>query len=507
MDAVIAVDASTTGSKAVAFDAQGNVLAIGRRTIDRDSPQATWHEQDALQWWASTAAAIREVTETLAAQGHTPVALGITHQRESFVCLDAEYRPLRPAILWLDARSGDEVRRLGTPRVHELSGKPPSTTPSFYKLAWLARYEPEVMAATAHIAEVHACLSYRLTGEFATSTASADPMGLMDVRTGDWSEELLALVGVSRNQLPRLVAPGQLIGTVHDDASRLTGLPTGLPVVAGGGDGQCAGLGAGVVRSGKAYLSLGTSITLGCYADSVAVSRGWRVLASPLGHGVTTEAFIATGALSVSWFRKAFPQVAVEGDVDVYDTALETCHGSGLYFLPYLSGSATPYWDDKSRGAFVGVNESHDWVDFYRSVLEGLAFETQLLLEQLESASDPITDVVVMGGGAASGRWLQILADVTGRPLRVSTTTEATALGAGILAAAYCGLVPGGVEAAAAAMAHTEQVFVPRDAQMEAYAQRFSVYRTIYGALKPVFDQSFEVERALGGFTQECIQK
>jgi len=503
VDVVIAVDASTTGSKAVAFDARGNVLGIGRRGIDRESPQATWHEQDALQWWASTAEAINDVVVQLMDAGHTPVALGITHQRESFVCLDGEYRPLRPAILWLDARSGEEVRSLGTPRVHEVSGKPPSTTPSFYKLAWLARHEPGVLAATEHLAEVHTCLSYRLTGEFATSTASADPTGLMDARTADWSDELLALVGVRRKQLPRLVAPGGLIGRVTDDAARLTGLPPGLPVVAGGGDGQCAGLGAGVVGTGRAYLSLGTSITLGCHAREVTVSNGWRVLASPLGHGVTTEAFIATGALSVSWFRKAFPQIPVDPKLDPFDTTLESSHGTGLYFLPYLSGSATPYWDDKSRGAFVGVNEGHGWRDFYRAVLEGLAFETQLLLQGMEAASDPITDVVVMGGGAVSERWLQILSDVLGRPLRVSTTTEATALGAGILAAAYSGLVPGGVEAAADAMAHTGQVFIPRQGASQAAAQRFAVYREIYGALKPVFDKSFDVERALAASAEK----
>jgi xylulokinase len=506
VDVVIAVDASTTGTKAIAFDAKGRTVAVGRCAVDRISPQPTWHEQDASQWWSSTAAALKQLAEALRQEGHRVCALGITHQRESFVCLNEDYQPIRPAMLWLDARSGNEVREFGTRRVHELSGKPPSTTPGFYKLAWMSRHEPENFAATAHIADVHAYLSLMMTGEFATSTASADPMGLMDVRASDWSDELLHLVGVRREQLPRLVPSGALIGLINDDAARASGLPVGLPVVAGGGDGQCAGLGAGVVDVGRAYLSLGTSITLGCHAEDARISNGWRVLASPLGRGVTSEAFIASGALSVSWFRKAFPQLSPDEGVDVYDANLENCAGNGLYFLPYLSGSATPYWDDMSRGSFVGVMESHTWVDFYRAVLEGLAFETELLLLELEAASDPITDIVVMGGGAASTRWLQIIADVTGRSLKVATTAEATALGAAILAASYCGLVEGGVKAAAAAMTSVGHAFEPRPRQAESYARRFDVYRGIYGALKPVFIKSFEVERAIGapGKNQEA---
>jgi xylulokinase len=506
VDVVIAVDSSTTSSKAVAFDANGEVVAVGRASIERWSPQPAWHEQDANAWWDSSARALTQLMAELAGEAHTPIALGITHQRESFVCLDAAFEPVRPAILWLDARSGVEVQELGTQRVSSLSGKPPSTTPSFYKIAWLKKHEPGVVESAAHISDVHALLSQRLTGHFATSVASADPMGLIDVASGSWSDELLGEVGVRREQLPTLLAPGELVGRVTSEAAAVTGLPVGLPVVAGGGDGQCAGLGAGITEPGTAYLSLGTSITLGCHVESADFSRSYRLLTSPTGAGLTAESFIASGALSVSWFRQAFPCAGAPETVcvdDAFDASLEATAATqgNLYFLPYLSGSATPYWDDKARGSFVGINEGHGWADFYRAVLEGLAFEIALLLKGLQQGGERIDSAVVTGGGSASDRWLHIIADITGVPLRVAGTTEATALGAAMLAAAAVGFAGTGLEQVVAAMSSTARVVAPRDEQHLRAKQRLGTYELIYGALAPVFEKSSHVDMAAGAAT------
>ena len=173
---VIGVDCSTTAVKAIAFDADGVALAEGRAPLTRSAPHPGWGEQTAAGWWESTCAALRSLTGQLAAAGAgAPQGLAITHQRESFVCLDEQGDEVGPAILWLDTRAGDQIARFGSPEIHAISGKPPSTTPSLYKLIWLREHEPQRIAATAMVAETHAYLVHRLTGRWATSTWRTTP--------------------------------------------------------------------------------------------------------------------------------------------------------------------------------------------------------------------------------------------------------------------------------------------------------------------------------------------
>ncbi|UFU03083.1 hypothetical protein LQF12_00270 [Ruania suaedae] len=489
MDVVIGVDASTTGTKAVAFGPDGTVHAITRTSIARRSPEPTWHEQDAQEWWDSTLEVLTGAAAELEAAGHTVRGLGLTAQRESFVCLDDAVRPIRPAMLWLDARAGAQVERFGDEDVHRISGKPPSTTPSFYKLAWLAEHEPATMQAARYVADVHGFLSHRLTGSLVTSSACADPMGLVDMATGDWADELLARVGLDRDRLPALTEPGTQIGGLLPEVAARTGLPAGLPVVAGAGDGQCGGLGSGVSRQGRAYLSLGTSVTLGAHApDGAPHSWDYRLLGSPLGTGMTVEGYINSGALSVAWFRKAFAGAIPEDPAELEQLLDSTAPGAGgLRYLPYLSGSTTPYWDERARGTFIGFTESHGAGEFYRAVLEGLALEAKVLLDRLEVPAGRIEEITVIGGGSASDTWLSIIAGVLGRQLAIGVTTEATALGAAILAASAVGLVPGGVAAAAEAMVGVERRIQPDPALMEVYGPASASYAQLYPALKDWF--------------------
>lgn len=498
MEVVIAIDSSTTASKAVAFSLDGSVRAIGRAPIQMSSPHPSWREQDAAEWWATTARALRDVSTRLSELGDEPVAIGITHQRETFVLLDASGLPVRKAILWMDSRSGAQVRSLGSPEVHAISGKPPSTTPSFYKLAWLAEHEPALLRRAHRIADVHAALSLAMTDRFVTSSASADPTGLVDHRTGEWSDRLMELASVRRDQLPEIVQPGTVIGGLSGAAAEQTGLPSGLPVVAGGGDGQCAGLGSGVVGTGRAYLSLGTSIALGTHADEVDPSPSFRVMASPLGRGRTLDAFIASGSYSVAWFRRSFPMVAADisaEESDPFELAIDRADGRmrGLMFVPHLSGAATPYWDDRLRGAFVGVSDDHTAAEFYRAVLEGLAYEIRMLCDGFERAGSPVETIAVTGGGTESHRWLRIIADVTGRPLTTARTTETTALGAGILAAAAVRF-DGDIRSAADAMTAIERTILPDPARAEHATELFAIFGKIARALTPIHIEASAID-------------
>ncbi|MGC4042168.1 MAG: FGGY family carbohydrate kinase [Flavobacterium sp.] len=181
-------------------------------------------------------------------------ALHITHQRESFVPVDAHIHPLRNGILWLDERSRLQVKtleqRFGRAALHQLTGKPPAMTPALPKFLWLIEHEPDLIAQTAKFLDVHAFLVYHLTGILHTSTASADPLGVFDMVKQNWATDLIEALGLRADQFVECVPPGSIIGQIQASAALVTGLPVGLPVVAGGGDGQCAGLGANAMIGG-----------------------------------------------------------------------------------------------------------------------------------------------------------------------------------------------------------------------------------------------------------------
>ena len=487
----MAIDASTTACKAIAIDARGEPVATSRAPLGKASPRPGWQEQDPEAWWTGTCDALKRLMTRVPPE--EVAALGITHQRETFACFDEDDRPLRPAILWLDARAADQVTRLGSAEVHRLSGKPPSTTPSLYKLAWLAEREPEVLRRTAMVADVHAYLVRRLCGRWVTSWASADPLGVVDMRTFAYAPALLDLVGLDEERFPTLVPPGTILGQLSSDAARATGLPAGLPIVAGAGDGQCAGLGAAVTEEGDAYLNLGTAVTLGRHATTYRTSLAFRTLASPLAGAWTLESVITSGALSLAWFgREVTGEDSEKAHRALQQAASAVPPGSdGLLFLPYLTRAETPYWDQTARGAWVGLRERHGSPHMYRAMLEGIAFEQAMLLRAMDGELGAATRRIrAMGGGAQSDLWLRVLADILERPVEVGPHTETTALGAAILAAAAVGLGgEGDVVATAHRMSRGWRAVEPEcdGPAARRYRRLGPLYERLYPALSPIF--------------------
>jgi xylulokinase len=487
---VIAVDCSTTAAKAVIQDEAGCVVAQASRPLRTLQPRPGWHEQDAQQWWEATQGAIAGAVSALGDPGRVR-ALCLTHQRESFVCLDGVGRPLRPAILWLDSRADQEIADLGSSRVHELSGKPPDTTPAIYKLAWLARHEPAVLRDAVFVGDVQAYLARQLTGRWATSHGSADTLGLFDLQAMDWSPELLHLAGVGLGQLPDLVPAGDLIATVAGGVARSLGLPGPVPLVAGIGDGQAAGLGLGATAPGVAYLNLGTSMVLGVQSSQYLWDPAFRTLVG-IGPGTYTfETVLNAAAYVATWCRQQFGETGVEGIAgqEMEAAAARLPIGAeGLLTLPYWNAAQTPYWDALARGATIGWHGRHTRDHLYRSILEGVGFELRLHLERLEEASGQrIESIRAVGGGARSPLWIRIICDITGRPVRVCADREVSAAGAAALARGFLDRQAHTSSPVAAAVMPPGREVLPDPSTAEAYDAFFGVYHQMYPALRGLF--------------------
>jgi sugar (pentulose or hexulose) kinase len=492
---VIGVDSSTTACKAIAWDRDGRAAAEGRATYPLLQPRPNWYEQDAETWWDGLCAALRVLlTQIDAAQVD---ALCITHQRESFVPADGQGRPLRNAILWLDERNREQVafleKQIGRVPFHQVTGKPLTTNPSVTKIVWLMQREPELVARTVKFLDAHAFLVHRLTGAFRTSIASADPMGLVDMASGCWAADLMEKLGLRPDQFPELTQPGGAIGRVSDEASAATGLPAGLPVIAGTGDGQCAGLGANATGGGRASLNLGTAVVSGVVSADYVADPAFRTLYAPIAGRYFFETVIQGGAFTVSWFVDTFGGDLSDSGLTTPEDLLEAAAADvspgslGLVVVPYWNHAMTPYWDPAASGITIGWTGAHGREHFYRAILEGIAFEQRLLGEGLATAtSQAIDEYVALGGGSRSDLWCQIVADVTGVPVVRAATAEATCLGAGILAAVAAQWYPDAT-IAASAMTHTAERFAPDPETHAIYERIYSeVYHPLFPTLQPL---------------------
>lgn len=489
----VAIDASTTSIRCIIFDAKGHPLASGRAALSFERIGRDGYEQSAESWWEASCTSIRKALSNLPTESHQHiVAMTIAHQRETVVATDAKGNPLCPAILWMDSRCHAEVaeaeRRVGSVRLHAVSGKPACTTPSLYKLMFLMRQRPELLDV-AFIHDVHSFLSLRLTGRSVSSFASADPSGLLDMRKRAWSRSLTQLVGLEPHQLPELVEIGYLVGNLTRAASVATGLPERTLLYAGAGDGQLAGLGAGVTGKGSAFLDLGTAISCGTITNKYEIDSAFRTMHAAVPGRYCLETTSRGGMLTLWWLaetllgskNRAKKMMQLEGEAE----RMIPPASDGLVTLPYWTGVMNPYWDDSARGAFVGLHPSHQPAHLYRSILEGLAMEQRLHLEGVRSAVGKTAETIVaLGGGSRSDFWCQTFADVLGRPIRRCKTADAPCLGAAVLAAVAHGVHPS-FERATEEMTHLGVCFEPGP-QRDIYETLYrDVYRGLYLDLAP----------------------
>lgn len=486
-DLVIGLDSSTTATKAIAFDRKGRAVAEGRAAVPLSNPKPGWFEQDVADWTGSAAQALRQVTRKVGSARIAAVA--ISNQRESFAQFDAKGRALRPGTLWLDERAHVETRELaeelGADAIHRISGKPSDVTPCLPRCRWLSRHMPKLWQKTAKTAEVHGVLTHYLTGQWKTSIASADPMGLLDAEADAWSGVLLSAAHLRLDQLPELVVPGSIMGEVSAAAAKATGLAAGTPVVAGGGDGQCAGAGANTFVKGRAYLNLGTAAVSGSYGRTYATHRSFRTMRAVAGRGYSYETAIRTGTFLVNWTVERLFNVNPAKNAGIFaalekEAAASPIGGNGLVLIPYWSGCMTPYWDTSARGVIAGLSGNHSRGDVYRALLEGVALEQAMMTNQVADATAPIDHFAIVGGGARSDLWCQIVADASGRDVKRLETVEASALGAAMAAATGAGWFASVEEAASGMSGKSSRTFRPATRAHARYGELLSIYAELW---------------------------
>ena len=492
MSYFIGIDTSTTATKALVMDQEGQVVAVAAAEYAFETPRPLWSEQHPDLWWQGTQTSIRAALAKAGVTADQIGAIGLTGQMHGLVLLDAAGNVLRPAILWNDQRTQeqcDEIhRRIGREKFIQITGNVALTGFTAPKILWVKENEPEVYARAAHCLLPKDFVRYKLTGDFAVDKADGAGTVLMDIRQRDWSHEVLTALDIPYAWMPQLFEGPQVTGVLTAEAAAATGLRSGIPVVAGGGDQAAQAVGVGAVKEGIIALTLGTSGVVFASTNAAFIEREGRLHAfchAVPGRWHLMGVMLSAGG-SLRWYRDTFsPGLGYD---DLLAPAAKIAAGAeGLLFLPYLTGERTPYPDPLARGAFVGLTVRHSQPHCTRAVLEGVAFGLKDSFELMKAAGLPqIEQVRVSGGGAKSPFWRQILADVFNCELVTVNTTEGAAYGAALLAATGSGIY---ADIAAACQATIEVTgrTTPSEA-VKSYETLYPWYRDLYPALKPTFN-------------------
>jgi sugar (pentulose or hexulose) kinase len=502
---LLSIDVGTQSARAIVFDAQGNVLAKEQKTFEPAyvSPQPGWAEQDADVYW-------RTVTETcsrLWRGGVKPAEISgvaLTTQRATMVCLDGSGRPLRPAILWLDQRRASKLPDLGPlwGTLLKLAGAGDLIRHLQVQAEanWLAEHQPDLWRETRKFLFLSGFLSHRLTGEYVDSVGSQVGYVPFEYKRLAWASPAdfkWKALAIRPEQLPKLVAPGQPLGTLQASAAAALGLPAGLPVIAAAADKACEVLGSGALAPDAAALSFGTTATINTTQQRyVEVQRMLPAYPAALPGAFNTEIQIFRGFWMVSWFKREFAH-REQGLARERGVAAEALFDELLQGVPPGSMGLTlqPYWSPgvrdpgpEAKGAIIGFGDVHTRAHVYRAIVEGLLYGLRAGREQIERRlKRPIRRLFVAGGGSQSNAVMQITADVFGLPAERPETHETSALGAAVNLAV--GLrVHADYATAVARMCRAGQRFEPSPDAVRTYDELYrDVYRPLYPRLRPLY--------------------
>jgi xylulokinase len=422
------------------------------------------------------------------------------------VLLDENSTVLRPCIIWADQRSDAQCRwmteRVGASKLIDYVSNPALTGFSAPKLLWVRDNEPEIFARARTMLLPKDYIRYLLTGVKAMEISDAAGTCLLDVKRGVWSQEVLAALEIDPALLPPVVPADAASGTITEEVAALTGLLVGTPVAGGGADNACGAVGNGIVTSGLALVSVGTSGIVLAHADSPQVDTSGPVpRVHTFNHAVPNAWYlmgVTQGAgLSLRWVRDniGLPERALERwtGTDAYEVMAQEAASvpagcEGLVFLPYLQGERTPHLDAHARGGWIGLTASHDRRYLIRSVMEGVAFSLKDCFAIIREQGLKLDQMRATGGGAKSPLWRQIIADVLGVELVVTNASEGPAFGAALLAGVAGGVYQS-VQAACDQTVRVVQRTEPRPETAAVYAQTYETYKALYPALKPIISR------------------
>ena len=500
----LGIDIGTGGSRALLVQAGGSVVkGVTSAHEDILMHQPLWAEQRPQDWWNASRQAVRQLLAESGVRGDEIAGIGLSGQMHGLTLLDAQDQVIRPALIWCDQRSQEQVdwinARAGKDMVLEQTANPVLTGFTAPKLLWVRDHDPASYERVRRMLLPKDYIRFCLTGEYASEVSDASGTALFDVVGRRWAMPLIEKLGIDANILPEVVESPQTTGRISKLAAQETGLRVGTPVVGGGGDQAASAVGNGIVESGLVSCTVGTSGVVFSHLDEAAYDPSGRV--HTFCHAVPGKWHVmgvTQGAgLSLQWFRNqlatGLAEEAAQKGVEIYDLLTDEAAGvpagaEGLYWLPYLMGERTPHLDAYARGGWVGLTAKHTRGHLVRAILEGVAYSLNDCLGIIESLGASVEAVRASGGGAKSPLWRTILAGVFSKPIATLQTQEGSAYGAALLAMVGTGAF-GSVEEACSQSIIEQRRDEPDPALTAAYGRCYGTFRDLYPALRDLYPE------------------
>lgn len=490
----IGCDVGSQSLKGLLLDPDGRVVAQASAAYDVEYPHPGWAQQDPLAWRDALGDVVRRLVRDASIRREAVAVIGLASQVDGLVAVDDDAEPLHPAIIWLDRRATAETQTIrdsiDVAEVRRITGLNTDASHVGPKILWLRDSLPRVYELATGLLLPGGALVNWLTGERVVDHANASSTLLYDIATGSWSTRMLDLLGIDVGRLGTITAAAQLVGPLRPAAAAALGLTTSTRLVTGTGDEHGASLGAGGIRPGVVVDIAGTAEPVCVAATAPIIDESGLVEthghADPRVWLVENPGFVSGG--SVSWFRDAIGGGATPSELDLAASTTTTPGSDGVTFLPTLSGATTPRWNDRARGVYAGLSLNHGRAHLFRALLEGCTFAVRDIVDRLDGMGLAGEEIRVVGGGARSPLWLQMKADVMGRPVRVLANSEAAALGATMLAGVGAGIF-GDLDQAVDRLTVLEPAgFEPDPATRGAYDEAYARYRQLFDAVEPRFE-------------------
>lgn len=485
MNCLLGIDVGTSGAKVLLVRQDGSIVESVYREYRTEEPKARWSEQHPEVWWQAVNSLLLELKESHRADYKNVVGIGISGQMHGLVMVDKNGQVIRPAIIWLDQRTEQEVediyRVIPKDEFLQTTLNRASSGFALPSLLWVKNKEPENFNKIHKIMQPKDYIRMKLIGEIATDMSDASSTVAFNTSKRKWANEILWVLGLSRDIFPDCFEGDTIAGTVLDSVSEELGLKKGTKVVYGGGDQPVQGVGNGAISNGLMYTNIGTSGQVSIFSDKPvhdteyrthtichAIKNGWSIFGATLSSG-----------LALKWLKNKI--LCSDDYAGMCSSASDVPAGSeGALFLPYLAGERTPHFDNDAKAVFHGLTLSHDRRHMIRAVMEGVVYSLKESFILFENMGYQVNSVIAAGGGSRSDVWVQMQADIFGKPVKVIKVNEQACLGAAMIAGVACGLFDSYQHAINTFIKFKSKVFEPDLGKKGVYEDGFMRFKQLY---------------------------
>ncbi len=495
---VAVIDAGTTGLRTMIFETNG--IEIGRDYKEYQSffPKPAWVEQNADDWWQAVMLTAQNVLKKNSINASDIIGISVTNQRETIVPVDENGNPLRKALVWQDRRTIPECEKIrniiGNDKIYTITGLTIDPYFSASKILFIKVNQPDIFSQTHKFLLVHDFIEMKLSERFITDWSNASRTMLFDIEKHDWSKEICETLEIPIEKMPQSYPSGQIIGEVTKEAAHETGFIEGTPIISGAGDQQAGALGLGVVSRGRLSCTTGTGTFLIAFLDKPLRDTHKRALCSchAVPEAWVMEASMFTTGALYRWFRDQMSEYekdkAKEEGKDPYEllnnqAAQSPPGANGIIIIPHFAGAGAPHWNPHSRGVITGLALGHTRNDVIKAIMESICLEIRKNMAVLRDLNIPTNEVRVTGGMTRSMVFNQVQADVYGIPVLLSSTEEATALGAAMLILKGMKIYKT-YEEIADNMVKISDTLKPNHENQEKYLKIFNMSEKIYNTLE-----------------------